>query len=132
MEENKNKKDIDLDVNIVTFKVIAYILMIGFAILGGILGIAIFNGHIFFFILGIVTFGILAIGGVSMLLIGVENILEVHDTFMNMVCNRYKNILNDVLVAANDKNILEELLTAADINFEVREVDKDENTGGEI
>lgn len=132
MEENKNKTEIDLDVNIITFKVIAYILMIGFAILGGILGIAIFNGHIFFFILGIVTFGILAIGGVSMLLIGVENILEVHDTFMNMVCNRYKNILNDVLIAANEKNILEELLAAADINFEIKEVDKSEDKIGEI
>lgn len=132
MEENKNKKENELDVNIVTFKVIAYILMIGFAILGGILGIAIFNGHIFFFILGIVTFGILAVGGVNMLLIGVENILEVHDTFMDIVCSRYKSILNDILIAANDKDILEELLEAADLKFELKEVDKSEDENGEV
>ena len=132
MEENKNKKDIDLDINIVTFKVIAYILMIGFSILGGILGIAIFNGHVFFFILGIATFAVLAVGGVNMLLIAVDNILEVHDTFMDMVCNRYKSILNDVLIAANDKNILEELLEAADLKFELKEVDKDEDEIGEV
>lgn len=132
MEENKNKKNIDLDINIVTFKVIAYILMIGFSILGGILGIAIFNGHILFFILGILTFVILAIGGVSMLLIAVGNIIEVHDIIMNMACNRYKTILNDVLVAANDKNILEELLDAADIKFEIKEVDKGEDKIGEV
>lgn len=132
MEQNKNKKDIDLDINIVTFQVIAYILMIGFSILGGILGIALFNGHIFFFILGILTFCVLAVGGVNMLLIGVENILEVHDAFMDMVCNRYKGILNDILIAANDKNILEELLEAADLKFELKEVDKDEDEIGEI
>lgn len=134
MEQNKSKKEKenDLDINIVTFKVIAYILMIGFSVLGGILGIAIFNGHIFFFILGIATFCILAVGGVNMLLIGVENILEVHDAFMDMVCNRYKSILNDVLIAANDKNILEELLEAADLKFELKEVDKDEDEIGEV
>ena len=132
MEQNKNKKDIDLDINIVTFQVIAYILMIGFSILGGILGIALFNGHIFFFILGILTFCVLAVGGVNMLLIGVENILEVHDAFMDMVCNRYKGILNDILIAANDKNILEELLEAADLKFELKEVDKGEDEIGEI
>lgn len=132
MEQNKNKKDIDLDINIVTFQVIAYILMIGFSILGGILGIALFNGHIFFFILGVLTFCVLAVGGVNMLLIGVENILEVHDAFMDMVCNRYKGILNDILIAANDKNILEELLEAADLKFELKEVDKDEDEIGEI
>lgn len=132
MEENKNKKENELDVNIVTFKVIAYILMIGFSILGGILGIAIFNGHIFFFILGIATFVILAIGGVNMLLIALANILEVHDTFMDMVCNRYKSILNDVLIAANEKDILEELLEAADLKFELKEVDKNEDEIGEV
>lgn len=132
MEQNKNKKEIDLDVNIITFRVIAYILMIVFAILGGILGIAIFNGHVFFFILGIATFVVLAIGGVNMLLIAVDNILEVHDTFTDMVCNRYKSILNDVLIAANDKNILEELLEAADLKFELKEVDKDDDEIGEV
>lgn len=132
MEENKNKKDIDLDINIVTFKVIAYILMIGFGVLGGILGIVIFNGHLLIFLLGLTTFVILAVNAITLLLIAVGNIIEVHDTVMNMACNRYKSILNDVLVAANEKNILEELLAAADINFEIKEVDKGEDKIREV
>lgn len=132
MEENKNKKDIDLNIDIVTFKVIAYILMIGFGILGGILGIVIFNGHLIIFLLGVITFVILMIKAITILLIAVGNIIEAHDMVMNMACNRYKTILNDVLVAANDKNILEELLAAADIKFEIKEVDKDEDKIREV
>lgn len=132
MEENKNKKDIDLEMDIVTFKVIAYILMIGFGILGGILGIVIFNGHLLIFLLGLATFIILVVKAITLLLIAVGNIIEVHDIVMNMACNRYKTILNDVLVAANEKNILEELLAAADIKFEIKEVDKSEDKIREV